>query len=162
MLTFDQANPGCVDSDIESLRRRAAPATWPEDHIAFLRAHDGGVVSVNAFPIHAKLSDTIAKIYSVADILCQKTMLSARTPSNVWPIADTASGNFIVFVVSDGWSLGFFDHETEEIIELARTFTLFSTMVGDPPRPRLQAGQLRAITVSEAFAEKFARFKKKT
>jgi hypothetical protein len=161
MLTLDAPNLGCTDNDVELLRHRAAPSTWPADHLAFLRANDGGRVALNTFPVRQELSDTLARMYGVSEILRQKATLSERMLPNIWPIADTTSGNFIVFVVSDSWSVGFWDHETEGVTEVARTFSQFSMTIGPPTHPTLHAGQVRAVTLSPGFAEKFAKFKKK-
>jgi hypothetical protein len=161
MLTLGAPNLGCTDNDAELLRRRVAPSSWPDDHLAFLRENDGGRAVLNTFPVRTGLSDTLARMYGVSEILRQKATLSDRMAPNVWPIADTTSGNFIVFVVADSWSVGFWDHETEGVTEVARTFAQFSMTVGPPIDPKLHSRQVRAVTLSPGFAEKFAKFKKK-
>ncbi len=41
MLTLEEPNPACTDTELETLRRRVTPLNWPEDHTAFLVANDG-------------------------------------------------------------------------------------------------------------------------
>jgi hypothetical protein len=161
MFTLDRPNPPCSDFDVESLRLCVAPATWPGDHIAFLQASDGGHVAVNTFPVRPGLSDTITKMYGVSDIIRQKTALSDRMPPTVWPIADTANGNFVVLVVSENWIVGFWDHESESVDELAPDFTQFAMIVRPMTYPQLHPNQVSSIALSPGFAEKFAKFKKK-
>jgi hypothetical protein len=69
-------------------------------------------------------------MYGASEILRQKTALSDRMAPNVWPIAETKSGNCVVFVFGDDWTVGFWDHETEAVTEMARAFSQFAAAVG--------------------------------
>lgn len=119
-----RANPPCAASEILMLEG-AVKSKVPADFISFLAKHNGAFPEVNLFRLTNGLGGTITQFFSVELILATKKAMIDRFPSDLWPIAQTESGNLILIRFAAPYAILFWDHETEEIFMVASSFLDF-------------------------------------
>lgn len=98
----------------------------PDDYRRFLLESNGCVPESNIFYIEGENNSGVREFFSIDQAIDEKTAMEDRIPPPALPIADDECGNLICLKYSNaGWCVVFWDHETEQVFELAESFDGF-------------------------------------
>ncbi|MCG3131836.1 MAG: hypothetical protein FLDDKLPJ_02646 [Phycisphaerae bacterium] len=113
---------------------RAIGAILPSDYRAFLLEHNGPDIEPRDFHTSDGDVDSIVDLYGLHDgpsyrrlDLARRYYDESRMDLDLWPIADDPGGNAICIGIR-GWRRGrifFWDHETQQVTDLAESFDDF-------------------------------------
>ena len=118
----DSLGPPLTERDIAAIEREFG-VSLPGDYRAFLRKHNGGSPSPDAFPIFRDSADThgiLNRFLGISpgdydDMLAVRKVFQERVPPDLLPIACDPGGNLICLAVAgtNRRRIYFWDHEEE-------------------------------------------------
>lgn len=149
-----RANPACDETELSGLSE-AVGATLPASYVAFLRAHNGGVVSPSRASLPGGGAAIVAAFLEARRVVREKGALGERMGQSCWPIAEDDCGNYFALCDNGGWQVVFWDHETEEEIALASSFDEFVDRLRpfDPGSVKLAPGQVIGAWVDPSLRD---------
>lgn len=123
-VTIKRACQPCSHNELLTLQQKVG-APIPLDFATFLSKHNGAFPDVNLFRASNGIGGTVTEFLSTDRMLATKRLMFDRFPEDLWPIAQTESGNFVLMRFRHPVSVLFWDHETEYIVVLADSFDEF-------------------------------------
>jgi hypothetical protein len=121
-IQFEGGEP--ASADVVLRIERVLGTGLSSSYRSFLLLHDGAKPESNRFDIGPKNGSGVRRFIPAAEILRQRAYID-HIPEKAYPIAEDACGNFILIDEARGGAVLFWDHETDDLTEVAVDFAAF-------------------------------------
>lgn len=121
----------------------------------FVQGNDGAKPETNIFKFTPKNESGVNRFIPVAEILKERARVE-DLPTKAYPIAWAEGGNYVFVDEGQNGAVFFWDHETQELIEIAINFGSFLDLLEpfDVQKIELKPGQVKKVWIDPEFLKR--------
>jgi hypothetical protein len=121
----------------------------------FVRGNDGAEPEPNSFKISAKNESGVNRFIPVEEIVKERGRVET-IPTQAYPVAWAEGGNYVFVDDGNSGAVFFWDHETQELTQLAPDFGAFLDLLEpfDSMKIDLKPGQVKKVWIDPEFLKR--------